>query len=303
MRVSQSALFITILTVVVCSAPFHAQAQPIEYGASAVAGVDRSGIFDGFDPDVNLVGIAASSYAGLVDVTAVAQVATDRVAGLSEIVNVADSNAVTYDTYFWDTFRVTSASLPDGEPTTVTFSLGLDAALTASSNDPSVGEADVVALMIVGVYDATLTNGVPTESADLFVGTAYLDAVSELSPEDDLMGAPFSVETVSGGYTATLTEFVIDDIEIATTVGSEFSLKFSVETGASVAPGLTDGIARADLRNSLRILAIETEEGIELRRSSGALIPPVPLHVAPVLLTVLPAVGLAWLARRSSTAA
>jgi hypothetical protein len=238
-----------------------------------------------------------------VDVTAVAQVATDRVAGLSEIVNVADSNAVTYDTYFWDTFRVTSASLPDGEPTTVTFSLGLDAALTASSNDPSVGEADVVALMIVGVYDATLTNGVPTESADLFVGTAYLDAVSELSPEDDLMGAPFSVETVSGGYTATLTEFVIDDIEIATTVGSEFSLKFSVETGASVAPGLTDGIARADLRNSLRILAIETEEGIELRRSSGALIPPVPLHVAPVLLTVLPAVGLAWLARRSSTAA
>jgi hypothetical protein len=303
MRVSHSPLFVAAFILLVCSAPFGVQAQPVEYGASAVAGVETAAIPDGFNADVNLAGISAFSYAELVDVTAVARVGTDRVSGLSEVVNVADSDALTYDTYFWDTFTVTSASLSNGTPTTVTLSLGLDAVLTASSNDPLIADADVVALMIVGVYDATLTNDVPTETADLFVGTAYLDAVSGLSPEDDLIGAPFSVEAVSGGYTATLTEFVIDDINIATTVGSEFSLKFSVETGASVAPGLTDGIARADLRNSLRILAIETEEGVELRRSSGALIPPVPLHVTPVLLTVLPGLGLARLTRRSNTAA
>jgi len=301
MRVSHIPLSLTILASLVCSVPCRVQAQPVEYGASAVAGVETAGIPNGFNPYVNLGGMSAFSYAELVDVTAVARVATDRVSGLSEVVNVADSDALTYDTYFWDTFTVTSESIPGGTPTTVSFTLGLDAALAASSNDPSVADADVVALVIVGVYSATLTNDVPTESADLFVGTAYLDAVSGLSPEDDLIGAPFSVEAISGGYSATLTDFTIP-IDIATTVGSEFSLKFSVETGASVAAGLTDGIARADLRNSLRILAIQTEEGVELRRASGALIPPVPLHVVPVLVTVLLGLGLARLARRSNTA-
>ncbi len=301
MRVSYAPLLLGLFAILFCPGLSAVQAQPVEYGASAAAGVDIAGIPDGFDPDVNLAGLFASARAELVDVVAYARVVTDRVSGLSEIVNVADSDALTYETYFWDTFRVSSATVAGGTPTTVTFSLGLDAALVASSSDPLVAEADVVALMIVAVYDATATDGVPIEGADRFVGTAYLDAVSGLSPEDDLAGAPFSVEPISGGYSATLTEFVIP-VDIATTVGSDFSLKFRVETGASVAPGLTDGIARADLRNSLRILAIETEEGVELRRASGALIPPVPLHVTPVLVTALPLVGLARLARRSNTA-
>jgi len=302
MRVSHTPLFFVVLSVALYSVPYGAHAQPVEYGTSAVAFVDTAGTPDGPNSDLNLEGTFAAAHAESGDAVADARVRIDSVSCLSEITDLVDSDALTYDAFLWDTFSVTSESVSNGTPTTVSFLLGLDAALTASSSDPLVDIADVWASMIVGVYDAILTDGVPTEGPDLFVGTADLDAVSGLVPGDDLAAAPFTVEAVSGGFTATLSDFTIP-IDVPTTVGSDLSVKLSVETGASVAPLLTDGIAIADLRNSLRILAIDTEEGIELTRASGAMIPPVPLQVTPVLVTVLPTVGFIRFARRSRTVA
>jgi len=299
MRISQVCLLICVLVTSSYLSLPAVEAQ-VEYGTSAAAGV-ATGAFADVDSDLNLDGTVAVARAELIDVVAHAQARMNKVSGYSEVTDVADSDALTYTTFCWDTFDVTSSSFPGGTATTVTFWIGLDAVLSASSNDPSLGALDVVSLMIVDVYTVTLGAGEPTAVTPVFVGTASLDAVSGLSAPDDLTSGDFSVQPVTGGYTATLSGYQVP-IDIATTVGSQISLRFRVQSGASVGPGLTDGIAVANLQDSLQLLEIETENGVEISRVSGAPVPPVPLQVGPVLVVMLPTLGTVLLARRSRAA-
>ena len=299
MRVSQASLFICVVVISSCLGlpVVHAQVQ---YGTSAAAGVTTDTFAD-VDSELNLDGTLALAQAELVDVAAFARAEMNKVSGRSAVTDVPDSDALTYTTFAWDTFDVTSSSLPGGTGTTVTFWIGLDADLRTSSNDPSLAALDVVSLMVVDVHTVTPGAGVPAADTPVFVGTASLDAVSGLSAGDDLTSGDFTVQAISGGYTATVTGFQTP-IDIATTVGSQISLRFRVQTAASVGPDVTDGIAVADLQDSLKLLEIETEAGVEISRASGAPIPPVPLHVGPVLAVMVPALGSLLLARRSRTA-
>jgi PKD repeat protein len=243
----------------------HAQ---VEYGTSAAAGVDAAGIPDGPDFEENLGGTPAAAHAELAGVVADSNVGMNKVSCLTRITDVPDSNAYTYNTFFWDTFTATSTSIPDGTPTTVTFSVGLDAELSASSGDPGAVETDLVSTMLAKIYTVGLTTGLPEEQLDLFVGSALLDAVNGLQLVDDLEGSGFQEVPETNGYSASLNAFTVP-IDIETTVGAAFSLKFSLETLSSVAPGLSDGSATADLQNGLRIIEIQTEDGVELERAGG----------------------------------
>lgn len=298
MRISQVGLVIFVLAISFCLGLPAVHAQ-VEYGTGAAAAVDIAGFPDIYS-ELNLEGTLALARAELLGVVANARAEMNEVSGLSKITDVADSNALTYTTFCWDTFDVTSSSLANGTGTTVTLWIGLDASLRGSSDDPSATDNDVVSLMIVDVYTVTLGAGAPIADTPVFVGTASLDAVSGLSAGDDLTSGDFSVQAVPGGYTATLTGYETP-IDVGTTVGSQISVRFRVQTGASVASGLTDAIAIADLQDSLKLLEIQTEEGVDISRASGAPIPPVPLQVTPVLVAVLPIVGAILLARRSRT--
>jgi PKD repeat protein len=261
------SVFALVLTGLFCLASTETHAQ-VEYGTSAAAGVDIAAVPDGPYSEENLGGTPASARADLVDAVADSRVGMNNVSCLTQITDVADSNAYTYNTFFWDTFTATSASLPSGTPTTVAFSVELGAELSASSNDPAVVETDVVSIMVVDIYSVNLTSGLPEDDQDLFVGSAVLDAATGLRLEDGLAGSDFQVSAGAAGYAASLSGFAIP-IAIDTTVGSSFSLKLSVETLSSVAPGLSDGSAAADLRNSLRIVEIQTEDGVDLARAGG----------------------------------
>ncbi len=259
-------VFALVLTVLFCLAPTETYAQ-VEYGTSAAAGVDIAGIPDDPGFEENLGGTPASAHADLVDAVADSIVGMNNVSSLTQITDTAYSNALT-SAFFWDTFTATSASLPSGTPTTVTFSVELGAELSASSNDPAIVETDVVSIMAVDIYSVSLRGGLPEEELDLFVGSALLDAVSGLELMDDLEGSGFQEVPETNGYAASLSGFAIP-IAIDTTVGSSFSLKLSVETLSSVARTLSDGSAAADLRDSLRIVEIQTENGVDLARASG----------------------------------
>ena len=269
MQVYRILVFAFILAVSLCAALPGAHAQ-IEYGASAAAEVDISGSPEDLDLDENFGGRSASAHAELVGVVADSSVDMHTASCLVEITDVADCEAFTPNTFFWDTFTATSSST--GMPTTVTFLVQLDAALTASSDDPAVAELDVQSGMIVGIYRVNLTDGAPGDDdvvEELFVGSATLDAVGGLTETDDLADSGFTVSEVSEGtgYSGTLSDFTIQ-IDIDTTVGSPFSLKFSLETWSGL--GLSDGTAIADLLNSLRIVEVQTEDGVDLVRASGA---------------------------------
>jgi hypothetical protein len=296
MRISQVGLSICVLAIssYLFLPPVDAQ---VEYGTSAAAGV-MTDIFADADSDLNLDGTLSLANAELVDVVAAARAEMNKVSARSAVTRVPDSDALTYDTFSWDTFDVTSSSIPNGTATTVTFWIGLDATLRASSG--SATPSDVVSLMVVDVYTVTPGAGVPTADTAVFVGTANLDAVLGFSAGNDLAPGDFTVQAVSGGYTATLNGFQTP-IDIATTVSSQISIRFRVQTGASVAAGLTDAVAVADLQDSLELIEIETEAGVDISRASGAPVPPVPLHVAPVLVIALPIIGAVLLARRSRT--
>jgi|GEM_PF-3435701 len=302
MRISQLRLSTCVLALFFFLGLPAVHAQ-VEYGTSAAAGVVAD-IFVDADSDLNLAGTLAVAQAELIGVVASARAEMNKVSGRTAITDIADSDALSYTTFSWDTFDVTSSSIPNGTATAVTFWIGLDAVLRASYTDPGGGLPPyALSLMIVDVYTVNLTADVPTLATPVFVGTAFLDATSGLSmgaPPNDLVAGDFDVQAVSGGYTATLSGFQTP-ISISTTVGSQISLRFSVQTGSSVAPDVTDGIAIADLQDSLELLEIETEAGVEITRASGAPIPPVPLHAAPVLVVVLPTVGAVLLGRRSRT--
>ncbi len=269
MQVYRILVFAFILAVSLCAALPGAHAQ-IEYGASAAAEVDISGSREALDLDENFGGRSASARAELVGVVADSSVDMHTASCLAEITDVTDCEALTPSTFFWDTFTATSSSTEMS--TTVTFLVRLDAALTASSDDPAVAELDVQSGMIVGIYRVNLTDGAPGDDdvvEELFVGSATLDAVGGLTETDDLADSGFTVSDVSEGtgYSGTLSDFTIQ-IDIDTTVGSPFSLKFSLETWSGL--GLSDGTAIADLLNSLRIVEVQTEDGVDLVRASGA---------------------------------
>lgn len=285
-----------------CAALAGAHAQ-VEYGASAAAEVYISGLLEGLDLDENFGGTSASAHAELVGVVADSRVDMDRVSCLTEISGVVDFDALTYTTFFWDTFRVTSRTLAPGTPTTVAFWAELNADLIASSADPTVASEDVVSVMTVGVYRVSLTDGAPGDLdvlEEMFVGNAVLDAAYGLTLSEEFPGGSFTVSELSGGtgYSADLSEFMIYG-EIDATVGAEFSLKFSLGTLSSVAPGLTDGTAIADLNNSLRLVEFQTDDAVRLVRASGLFAPPVPLGIAPILAIILPIAAMLRLARRT----
>ena len=299
MRIRRVGLLICVLAIS-SYLGLPAVDEQVEYGTSAAAGV-ATGAFADADSELNLDGTVAVALAELIDVVAHAEARMNKVSGYSEITDVDDSNALTYTTFCWDTFDVTSSSLPGGTGTTVTFWIELDAILRASSNDALLAALDVVSLMVVDVYTVTLGSGEPAADTPVFVGNASLDAVAGLSAGDDLTSGDFNVQAVSGGYTATLSGYQVP-IDIVTTVGSQISLRFRVQTVADAASGLSDGIAIADLQDSLQLLEIETENGVDISRASGAPVPPVPIQVAPVLVVMLPTLGAVLLARRSRTA-
>jgi len=260
------SVFALVLTVLFCLASPEAHAQ-VEYGTSADAEVDVADILDDPGPEENLGGTPASAHAYLVDAVADSIVGMNNVSCLTQITDTAHSDALT-SAFFWDTFTATSASLPSGTPTTVTFSVELAAELSTSSNDPDVVETYVVSIMAVDIYSVNLTSGLPEEDLALFVGSALLDAVGGLQLVDDLEGSGFQEVPETNGYAASLSGFAIP-IAIDTTVGSSFSLKFSVDTLSSVARELSNGSATADLRNGLRIVEIQTEDGVEIARAGG----------------------------------
>jgi hypothetical protein len=278
------------------AAPLSAARAEVEYGSSAAANVILLGVPE-IDSEQNLEGTTAQAHVDALGILSEAAVTMSEVECLSDIPDVVDSDAWTDNTFFWDTFTVSSWSLPRGTATTVTFLVGLNAGLRASSRDLSVSDHDVVSILVAGVYGVTLTNDVPVDNGAFFVGTASLDAVLGLTVQDDLRESDFTVEPVSGatGYSATLSGFTVP-ITVETTVGSRFSLKFAVSTLASVAPGLSDGIANADLQNSLRIVSIETDDGVHVRRASEGTT--VPLQVAPILIPIVLLVGAAVLRQK-----
>jgi len=298
MRISKCGLSLCLLCVsfCLCVPAVHAQ---VEYGTSAGA-VAYIAPFIISDSDLNLWETSASAHAELLDVVADAEAQMNKVSSLSEVIystyDSYDSSAWSENTFFWDTFDVTSGSLPNGTGTTVTFVIGLDASLQASSSD-SIGALDVVSAMTVEVYTVTLTGGVPADDTLLFSGTAVLDAVDGLEAPDDLTPGDFNVQAISGGYVATLAGYQTN-IDVSTTVGSQISLRFSVDTLADAFSGLSDVTAIADLQDSLRLLEVQTEDEVEVSNASGAPIPPVSLGIAPVLVTVLPTIGAVLLARR-----
>lgn len=294
MRISQVGLSICVLAISSYLGLPAVDAQ-VEYGTSAAAGVSTPPFADA-DSDLNLDGTLAVAHAELVDVVANARADMNRVSARSAVSDVEDSNALTYTTYCWDTFTVTGAG-----PTTVTFVIGIDAVLRASRT--FTGSPVVVgSTMVVDVSRVNLTNDVPTVvGPELFVGQAILGAATGLVASGDLANDDFDVTPISGGFAATLSGFEFP-IDIDATPGSPFSLRFRLQTVAAVETGVEDGIAIADLRDGLQLLEIQTEEGVDISRASGAPVPPVPLHAAPVLVVVLPAVGAVLLGRGSRKA-
>jgi hypothetical protein len=294
MRISQVGLLICVLAISSYLGLPAVDAQ-VEYGTSAAAGV-ATGVFVDVDSDLNLDGTVAVARAELIDVVAHAEARMNKVSGFSEVTDVVDSNALTYSTFSWDTFTVTGAG-----PTTVTFVIGLDARLRASRT--FTGSPVVVgSTMVVDVSRVNPTNDEPTVvGPELFVGSAILGAATGLVASGGLTNDDFDVTPISGGFAATLSGFELP-IDIDATPGSPFSLRFRLQTVAAVETGVEDGLAIADLRDSLQLLEIETENGVDISRASGAPVPPVPLQVAPVLVVMLPTLGAVLLARRSCAA-